>query len=263
MSPTDAVPDAMAAEFRRFCRGGTVAAVRELGDDHALPGACRGSGGPGALRWLARHLRVGPGMLLLDSGAGLGGPAAFAAAETGVAVVLVDPMVGACRAAAALFGRPTVVAPGEHLPVAADTADAAWSVGVLCTSGDQLSLLTELARVVRPGGGVGLLVYTRRVPHLDEQPQGNNFPIPSQLAQMVAAAGLVTRVEADLTQLAGPTTRWAAARRRGRRPRPARPRGRPALDRGRRPAPHHGTAHRIGTGRRGPLLVADVHRADH
>lgn len=188
--------------------GWTVQAVRELGAAHALPAACRGSGGPGVLRWLATQLGVRAGTSLLDSGAGMGGPAALAAGDTGVQVVLAEPMAGACRAAAALFGRPTVVALGEQLPFAAGSVDAAWSIGVLCVSGDQPGLLAELARVVRPGGAVGLLVYTRRVPHLDEQPDGNHFPTPDGLDAMVSAAGLRLRARAELADLPEPHPWW-------------------------------------------------------
>ena len=53
----------------------TADAVEELGQDHALPAACRGSGSPAALRWLADRMGLAPGMRLLDSGAGLPGAA--------------------------------------------------------------------------------------------------------------------------------------------------------------------------------------------
>ena len=53
----------------------TADAVEELGADYALPAACRGSGSPAALEWLADRMRLAPGMRLLDSGAGVGGPA--------------------------------------------------------------------------------------------------------------------------------------------------------------------------------------------
>ena len=32
----------------------TAESVGRLGPDHAIPAACRGSGGPGALAWLAQ-----------------------------------------------------------------------------------------------------------------------------------------------------------------------------------------------------------------
>lgn len=199
--------DAMDAEFDVY-PGWTVDAVHRLGAEHALPAACRGSGGPGTLRWLTAQLGLHQGSTLLDSGAGMGGPAALAARDTGARVVVAEPMIGACRAAVDLFTLPTVAAVGQQLPFAAGTFDAAWSLGVLSTSTDQPGQLAELARVVRPGGAIGLLVYTRRVAHLDEHPEGNRFPTPRQLASMLVTAGLRTRAEADLTELPAPTPGW-------------------------------------------------------
>ena len=54
---------------------------------------------------------------MLDCGAGVGGPAAFAAAEVGVRPMLSEPEAGACRAARRLFGLPVVQA-GSDLPFA-------------------------------------------------------------------------------------------------------------------------------------------------
>ncbi len=59
----------MNAEFA-VLPGSTVDTVRQLGAEHALPPACRGSGGRGALRWLAAQLGLHEGSTLLDSGAG-------------------------------------------------------------------------------------------------------------------------------------------------------------------------------------------------
>ncbi len=189
--------------------GWTVSAVRQLGAEHALPAACRGSGGPGVLGWLLAQLGLHEGSTLLDSGAGMGGPAALAVRNTRARVVAVEPMIGACRAAVDLFALPTVAAVGQQLPFAADAFDAAWSLGVLSTSADQPGQLTELTRVVRPGGAIGLLVYTRRAAHLDEHPDGNYFPTPDQLSSMLTTAGLLIRAQADLNELPDPTPGWA------------------------------------------------------
>lgn len=199
--------DAMADEFD-VVPGWTVAAVRELGAEHAVPGACRGSGGSAALEWFAERLRLGPGTVLLDAGAGVGGPAGWVARARGCGVVLVDPMTGACRAARSLFGAPVVAGSGEHLPCADHSVDAAWSLGVLCVSGDQPGLLAELARVVRPGGGVGLLVYTRRVSELADPPEGNHFPSPRALEAMLHEAGLLVADRAELSTLQADPSWW-------------------------------------------------------
>ena len=80
--------DAMAAEFGTVAEWTAEAAV-ELGQDYYIPAACRGSGSPAALDWLIEHLDLAPGDTLLDCGAGVGGPAAYAAERRSVRPVLV------------------------------------------------------------------------------------------------------------------------------------------------------------------------------
>src|SRR3546814_1468399 len=83
----------------------TVRAVETLGPGYAIPAACRGSGSPEALRWLAGKLALDARTTLVDVGAGMGGAAEFVAQEFGSEVVLVEPMIGACQAAQRLFDR--------------------------------------------------------------------------------------------------------------------------------------------------------------
>lgn len=179
----------MTAEFDTVATW-TADAVAELGPDHALPAACRGSGSPAALDWLADRLGLGRGTRLLDSGAGVGGPAAYTARSLGVEPLLVEPMEGACRAAARLFGHRVVVGDGAALPVPDASYDVAWSLGVLCTVDDKVAHLAELARVVGPGAMVGLLVFERTVDRLPEQPDGNAFPDRSERTTSLHRAGL-------------------------------------------------------------------------
>ncbi|PRC48801.1 SAM-dependent methyltransferase, partial [Mycobacterium sp. ITM-2017-0098] len=150
----------------------------------------RGSGSPAALDWLIDALELQADDVLLDSGAGVGGPASYAGQRRGTRALLVEPEAGACRASATLFGLPVVQASGSALPVADRAVDAAWSLGVLCTMHDQLGLLTELRRVVRRPGRVGLLVYlaTRHIPD-DELPEGNHFPTAASLEGLFAESG--------------------------------------------------------------------------
>lgn len=189
--------DAMADEFDTV-PAWTVAAIEELGASHAIPAACRGSGNPAALTWLAEHMGLDASTTLLDVGAGMGGGAEYAALTRGSEVRLVEPMLGACRAARRLFGQPTVVASGEHLPLMDDAVDAVWSLGVLCSSDAQQKMLAEMRRVVRPAGVVGLLVYIKTVTDLPEQPDGNEFPTRDELLGLIRAAGLRIEEQADL-----------------------------------------------------------------
>ena len=195
----------MKAEFDTVAAW-TADVALDLGPEHHLPAGCRGSGSPGALRWLLDRLAVTAADRMLDVGAGVGGPAAFAAAEVGVAPVLSEPEAGACRAARRLFDLPVVQAATE-LPFAAASFDVVWSLGVLCTVPDQPRLLAELRRVLRPQGRVGLLVFVAAGP-LPEQPVGNDFPTQDRLDALLAGAGLRVENSASAADFAGAPPLW-------------------------------------------------------
>ncbi|WP_433165343.1 class I SAM-dependent methyltransferase [Kribbella sp. CA-247076] len=179
---------AMVAEFDDVA-GWTADAVRDLGDRYAIPAACRGSASPIALAWLAEACELSRGMRLLDVGAGVGGPAAWAAERFGVRPVLLEPMPAACRAASTLFGLPVVLADGRWIPLRTASVDAAWCLGVLCTVEEKASLLREIHRVLVPGGALGLIVVVARGKRLRRLPDGNHFPAQAELDALLGDAG--------------------------------------------------------------------------
>ena len=191
--------EAMEAEFDTVA-GWTEEAVRALGPEYAVPAGCRGSGSEGALRWLADRLDLAPGTRMLDSGAGVGGPAGWLAAERGLTPVCAEPMAAAVRAGRRLFGLPSVVAMGQRLPFADGTFEAAWCLGVLCTTSDKAGALGELRRVLAEGGRLGLLVFVADVPLPPPLPEGNEFPSEAELRSLLTDAGftLATSADADL-----------------------------------------------------------------
>jgi SAM-dependent methyltransferase len=180
----------MEAEFDTVAEWTAQVAV-DLGPDYYLPAACRGSGSPAALDWLIDQMGLSARHTLLDSGAGVGGPAAYAAQKRGVRPVLVEPEAGACRAAVRLFDHPVVRGLGSALPVADASFDAAWSLGVLCTMAEQLALLQELRRAVRSGGRIGVLAFVAHGEISTDQLEGNHFPAPERLAELLDEAALV------------------------------------------------------------------------
>ncbi|GAA3206999.1 class I SAM-dependent methyltransferase [Actinocorallia longicatena] len=188
---------AMVAEFDDVA-GWTADAVERLGERYAIPAACRGSASPAALAWLAEACELAAGDLLLDVGAGVGGPAAWAASRFGVRPVLVEPMPSACRAASRLFGLPVVRAEGTRIPLRDRSADAVWCLGVLCTVRDKAAMLREFHRVLKPGASLGLLVIVARGSWVGPVPEGNHFPTRRELAALLDGAGfdLVEQVEA-------------------------------------------------------------------
>jgi SAM-dependent methyltransferase len=206
------VNEEMTAEFDTVAEWTGEVAVA-LGRDHYVPAGCRGSASPAGLDWLLDHLGVRAGDTMLDCGAGVGGPAAYATAERGVRPVLVEPELGACRAARRLFGLPTVQASADALPLGVASVEAAWSLGVLCTMSDQLALLRELRRVVAAPARVGLLVYVARSDSLSEHPAGNDFPRHDRLLGLIAAAGLRVDAWTNLNALPEEPPSWRERQR--------------------------------------------------
>jgi SAM-dependent methyltransferase len=218
--------EAMEAEFGTVA-GWTEEAVLALGPEHAVPAGCRGSGSAGALRWLADRLDLRAGTRFLDDGAGVGGPAGWLTAERGLRPLCAEPMAEAVHAARRLFGLPGVVALSQHLPLADGSFDAAWCLGVLCTTADKPAALAELRRVLRDGGRLGLLVFVADGALTSPAPEGNSFPAEQETRDLLAAAGFAVEATAE-ADLADSPPEWSQRadaveaeidRRHGRDPR--------------------------------------------
>ncbi|MBO0678710.1 class I SAM-dependent methyltransferase [Mycolicibacterium sp. S2-37] len=199
--------EATEAEFDTVAEWTAKVAV-DLGEQYYLPAACRGSGSPPGLEWLIAEMGLSRGNSLLDCGAGVGGPAAFAAQSVSAQPVLVEPEAGACRAARALFDLPVMQAVGSALPVADETFDAAWALGVLCTTRDQLTVLDEMRRAVRPAGPIGLLVFMARDEETSDRLETNHFPTRPELTRLVEDAGLRVTAWRSTTDLPAIPQEW-------------------------------------------------------
>jgi SAM-dependent methyltransferase len=197
----------MDAEFDTVAEW-TAQVAEELGTDYHIPAACRGSGSPRALDWLIDRMDLAPGQVLLDSGAGVGGPAAYAAQQNSVRPVLVEPEFGACRAARQLFNLPVVCGLGSALPMADLSVDAAWSLGVLCTTTDQVALMQELRRTVRVGGPIGLLVFVGHRPIAGDRLPDNHFPTSDGLLELIGKASLEVDARHSTADLPAIPSAW-------------------------------------------------------
>jgi SAM-dependent methyltransferase len=186
----------------------TAQVAADLGQEFFIPAGCRGSGSPAVLDWLIGELGIAAGESFLDCGAGVGGPAAYAAAERGVRPVLIEPQAGGCRAARVLFGFPVIRADASALPVADETFDAAWALGVLCTTRAQLELLEELRRVVRPPGRIGLLVLVADELSPEGEPDDSYFPTAESLRELLHRAGLRIDAWRDAADMWDPPAQW-------------------------------------------------------
>jgi SAM-dependent methyltransferase len=219
--------DALEDEFD-VVAGWTEQVVGDLGPDYAIAAACRGSGSPDSLTWLAEALEVPLARRMLDVGSGVGGPAAWLAEHVGVSPVCAEPMRAAARASRRLFGLPAVAATGEALPFGDGAFDAAWCLGVLDTAGDKAAVLAELRRVLEPGGRLGLLAFLADGPLPPPLPEGNEFSSPDELDDLLGTAGFRVLHRTPAGSLADAPVSWRArtdrvedalARRHGEDPR--------------------------------------------
>jgi SAM-dependent methyltransferase len=199
--------DPMEAEFD-VVAAWTEQAVGELGSDFAIPAGCRGTASPSAFAWLAEALEVDGDVRFLDSGAGVGGPAAWLAEHYSTRPVLSEPMTSAAAASHRLFGLPSVGAWSQALPFRSGAFDAVWSLGVLCTVPDKRAFLAESRRVLAPGGRLGLLVYVRSTEDLPESPEGNDFPTDEQLHADLEATGFSVEQTVDAASLGRTPQVW-------------------------------------------------------
>jgi SAM-dependent methyltransferase len=201
------VSESADAEFDTMAEW-TARVAKNLGQDFHIPAGCRGSGSPAVLDWLIEQLELGSGETLLDCGAGVGGPAAYAAAQCGVRPVLVEPQAGGNQASRALFGFPALRADASVLPFAAGAFDAAWSLGVLCTTESQLELLIELRRVVRPPGRIGLLVLIAEELAPAGEPDNSFFPTAESLSYLIRRADLRVDAWRSAADIWEPPDQW-------------------------------------------------------
>lgn len=124
-------------------------------------------GGPALTRRLATVARLQPGERVLDVASGPGSTALLLAQEFGAAVDgvdLADRSVARATAAAAAAGVNDRVrfhaGDAEQLPFPDATFDVVISECAFCTFPDKPTAAAELARVLAPGGRVGLTDVT-------------------------------------------------------------------------------------------------------
>jgi len=159
-----------------------AARLQDLGEDDRIAAACRGSGNPVALAWIAENLRLHDTSTVVDLGAGLGGPSAWMRARYRCRVVAVEPEEQAATAASSTFALTTVVAAADKAPFAADAFGTALLLGVVSVVARPHIVLGEARRIA---GSLGLMDYcstgTEAV-----RAGGSTFPTETKLREMVA-----------------------------------------------------------------------------
>jgi SAM-dependent methyltransferase len=123
---------------------------------------------PDAVSWLASVLRIEPGRIVVDLAAGTGKLTALIAPE-GATLIAVEPVTAMRdRLRANLPGIPVLAGVAEALPFADCSVDAVVVAQAFHWFDADLAL-AELARVIRPGGRLGLIwnARDRSVPWVD------------------------------------------------------------------------------------------------
>ena len=124
--------------------------------DERIASACRGSGNPAALAWLAEGCGIGPESRVVDLGSGLGGPAAWLSRHYHCSVIALEPATGAAFGAARLFDAPVIQGDAAVAPLRSGSFDVALLLGVLSVAADPDAIVAEAERVATT---VGVLDY--------------------------------------------------------------------------------------------------------
>lgn len=180
----------------------TRAALARMARPDAIVEACRGSGNPASLAWLAESAPLRAGDLVLDVGGGLGGPAAWLADRYRCEVVVADPVAEAVGVAAAVFGRPAIRARGEWLPFADGSFDACLVLGVLSVTDDPSALLAELGRLAPTLLSITFLATTSG----SVRAGGSVFRTRRELHALLASQGWAVDAGPAVPALAPPPT---------------------------------------------------------
>jgi ubiquinone/menaquinone biosynthesis C-methylase UbiE len=172
------------------------------------------AGGRDSTRELARSASISVGSRVLDLGCGIGGPARTLAAEFGCQVTGIDLTEGYCKAARMLSATLGMVdqvsfhcANALDLPFAAASFDVVWSQNAWMNIDDKGRFMSEVVRVLRPGGVFALetiLAGPVAEVHLPvlwaESPALNFLVTEAQARALLSGAGLTERVWQDTTQ---------------------------------------------------------------
>jgi SAM-dependent methyltransferase len=141
-----------------------VSEVHEAARGNGAEAAAYDGAGPSypvdAIAWLVERLGIKPGRQIVDLAAGTGTLTALLA-DVGADIVAVEPVASMRdRLRERLPGMPVLAGVAEALPLADKSVDAVVVARAFHWF-DARRAMDEIARVVRPGGGVGLIWNAR------------------------------------------------------------------------------------------------------
>lgn len=161
------------------------AKVAGLDRSDAIVEACRGSGNPALLAWLAEAAGIEAQTRVLDVGGGTGGPAAWLQDHYRCAVVVSDPVAVSGAVAADVFDLPVVVASGDRQPFAPDSFDVATMLGVLSVVDRPEDVLVETRRLAPRLAAIAYVSTTGSTLELG----GSRFRPRGELHRLLGATG--------------------------------------------------------------------------
>lgn len=158
----------------------------DLDRSEAIASACRGSGDPAGLAWIAEALGLEDGCRVLDIGGGLGGPSAWLVDRYRVRPITTDPVLDGLVGARRVFGLPAVAADGVALPFPDGAVDATLVLAVLSVVDDPVGLLREARRLAPVCGAIVYLAAGSDAVHCG----GSRFPTWDDVGRWLDQAGL-------------------------------------------------------------------------
>jgi len=183
----------------------TARRLRDAPLAERIAAACRGSGNPAALAWLAEECGLERATRVVDLGTGLGGAAAWIEHRYGCRPFVLEPAAAAASGAGRLFDLRAVRADASAAPFRDDAFDVALLFGVLSVAPEPEAVVIETARLA---GRVAVLDYVStgdRACHAG----GSRFPTAPELVALLSTGGFDRPVSAAVTMSAPP--RWDAA----------------------------------------------------
>jgi ubiquinone/menaquinone biosynthesis C-methylase UbiE len=198
-------PEALDAEFGWYTER-LAEAIVDLAPTDPIPPACRGTGNPALLSYLADGIQAKPGMTVLDLGVGLGGPAAWLSRERRCRVVGVDVMEPGLRGLKRLFPSVGGVTGEMHsLPFRPASFDAAWCLGVIEMVDNKARAFDEAARVLKLGGRLAIYDFVA----VDDQEHVREFETEMKLVDLFERSAFRVVNHGELPHLAEIPEGWA------------------------------------------------------
>jgi SAM-dependent methyltransferase len=199
--------DALDAEFGWYTER-LAEAIVEVAPTDPVPPACRGTGNPALLSYLADLIQAGPEMSVLDLGAGLGGPAAWLSRERGCRVIGLDVMEAGPRGIKRLFpSLDAVIGSMQSLPFRSASFDGAWCLGVIEMVKEKARAFDEAARVLKPGARLAVYDFVA----IDDQDHFPEFETEVTLIDLFEHSALHVVKHGDLPELAEAPDGWTNA----------------------------------------------------